>query len=252
VLTSLRSWWIWFLTSSPITGAVNGGEHERWPSFPGYVFDQGDGWRKKEARQKRGRRRNSNNVTRTTPGAQKPPQHGPKTGHQDRKQMRWQEKTSIRNVPGASGRRWRLQWTGRGVTKDLGSPNGRTVLEGGIHMWTRVARRCHRLTLLVIELRLVRRTFVALERKLRHGLLCDRQMAWPIVDGRAEGQCSTQRFRAAWVTLIDVAYINSPCLCPGAAWKRAATAGGGVGEPRAAGACARRSTVEPAKAGMAG
>jgi hypothetical protein len=35
----------------------------------------------------------------------------------------------------------------------------------------------------VIEkVRMVQQTSVALERKLRHGLLCDRRTAWPIID----------------------------------------------------------------------
>lgn len=35
------------------------------------------------------------------------------------------------------------------------------------------------------------------------------------IEGQSLTQDNSQRFRATWVTLIDVAYINSPCLCPG-------------------------------------
>lgn len=117
-------------------------------------------------------------------------------------------------VPGAGAARLSLRGVavrggrGRGrVGQELRPPNGRAVLEGGIHKLRRdrVGRR--RRWRLDAKVKLFWLAFVVLDRKLRHGPLCDSPSralgqssngrswvrSWPISDRRVvEGLSSTQ------------------------------------------------------------
>lgn len=101
-------------------------------------------------------------------------------------------------VPGAGAARLSLRGVavrgerGRGrVGQELRPPNGRAVLEGGIHKLRRdrVGRR--RRWRLDAKVKLFWLVFVVLDRKLRHGPLCDSP-------SRALGQSSNGRSRS-WV-----------------------------------------------------